>query len=386
MRKIVTAITLLLVFLSSFACKKGPIEKVNKLFPNVNNVKATSTVLFGKLSDSSSYTLKVIESNNIFSPNSQFSAYSFGDLLKLDKNKILCIASRFPVLDDFGYAEFAYKVSEDNGTTWTKEELFMASTSGINIMSPNLLRIDTQKVVFVYAHKVSNSVIDIYIQKSTDNAVTFDSPRKINTVHGYQAFNNARIMRLKSGRIILPVSIAEGLNTGFYKVFCYYSDDLGETWHNSSLLSSDVSLMEPGVVELPSGELLMVLRTREGVLYFSKSSDKGATWKTLYHSELTTPESPATLLTYKDKLVLFWNRTTYVPNDYRNRTPLNIAVSDDYGASWTMIGKIENNESFQYSYLSAFEDNNDIYLTYYKRGRQDDRSHLVFSKILIENK
>lgn len=379
-------VTVLFVVLSGFSCKKGPKDTVNKMFPSVYNVRASDTELFGRLREDAPYTLKVDQTNIIFTPNSQFSSYSFGDLLKLDKSKILCVASRFPVLDDFGYAEFAAKLSQDNGSTWGKEELFKANTSGINIMSPNLLRIDAKNIIFIYAHKVSKDVIDIYMQKSNDNAVTFGEARKINTVQGYQAFNNARIMRLKSGRIILPVTIAEGSNTGIYKAFCYYSDDLGGTWHTSTLLTSDASLMEPGVVELPSGELLMVLRTREGVLYFSKSVDKGSTWKTLYHSELTSPESPGTILKYKDKLVMFWNRTNYRENDYRNRTPLNMAISDDDGASWSMIGKVESSENFQYSYLSAFGDGDDIYLTYYKRPRQDDRSQLIFSKILIQNK
>lgn len=378
--------TVLLVVLSSFSCKKEPKDTVNKLFQAVYSINASNTELLGKLNDDSSYNLKIIETNSIFSPNAKFGSYSFGDLLKLDKNKILCIANRYPVLDDFGYAEFTSKVSEDNGATWGKEELFKANTSGINVLAPNLLRIDAKKVIFIYAHKVSKDVIDIYMQESHDNAVNFNEPRKINTIQGYQAFNNARIIRLKSGRIILPVTIAEGSNTGFYKAFCYYSDDLGASWHTSSLLTSDVSLMEPGVVELPSGEVLMVLRTNQGVLYLSKSLDKGASWKTLYHSELISPESPATVLKYKDKLVMLWNRTNYRANDYRNRTPLNIAISDDNGVSWGMVGKVESSESFQYSYLSAFGDGDDIYLTYYKRPRQDDRSQLIFSKILIQNK
>lgn len=380
------AATVVLLVLSSFACKKERKDTISKLFPMAFNIKSADTKLLGKLSDSSSYTLKVIESNNIFSPNSQFGSYSFGDLLRLDKHKLLCIANRYPVLDDYGYAEFASKVSEDNGGTWAKEQLFKANTSGINVLAPNLLRIDAKKVIFVYAHKATRDVIDIYMQTSLDNAVTFDEPKKINQIQGYMPFNNSRIVRLKSGRIILPVSIVDGLSSGFCKSFCYYSDDVGKTWHASSLLSSDVSLMEPGVVELPNGELLMVLRTMAGVLYFSKSMDKGTTWKSLYHSELTTPESPATILTYNDKLVLFWNKTKYIPQDYRNRTPLNIAISSDNGVSWSMVGKVESNESFQYSYLSAFQDNNDILLTYYKRGRQDDRSQLVFSKIMIVDK
>lgn len=377
------AATVLLVVLSNFSCKKESKDTVNKLFQTVYNINAANTELFGVLKNDSSSKLKVTETNVIFTPNSQFTSYSFGDLLKLDKNRILCVASRFPVLDDFGYADFASKVSDDNGTTWGKEMLFKANTTGINIMCPNLLRIDAKKVLFVYGHKATRDVMDIYMQTSNDNAVTFDEPRKINTVQGYQPFNNARIMRLKSGRIILPVTISASASVGFYKAFCYYSDDLGATWHTSSLLSSDASLMEPGVVELPSGELLMVLRTTQGVLYFSKSTDKGTTWKTLYHSELITPESPATILKYKDKLVMFWNKTKHTPMNFRNRTPLDIAISNDSGATWNMVGKVESDIRFLYSYISAFSDGDDIYLTYYKIGIQDNKSQLIFSKVNV---
>lgn len=375
--------TVLLVVLSSFSCKKERKDTINKLFQTVYNVNASNTELLGKWKDGAPYNLKVTETNSIFLPNTKFGSYSFGDLLKLDKHKILCVANRYPVLNDFGYAEFTSKVSEDNGATWGKEELFKANTSGINILAPNLLRIDAKKVIFIYAHKVSRDVIDIYMQTSNDNAITFNEPRKINTIQGYQAFNNARIIRLKSGRIILPVSITERSDDGFYKAFCYYSDDLGATWHTSSLLTSDVSLMEPGVVELPSGEVLMVLRTTQGVLYFSKSLDKGSTWKTLYHSELITPESPATILKYKDKLVMFWNKAKHTPMNFRNRTPLDIAVSNDSGATWNIVGKVESDIRFLYSYISAFSDEDDIYLTYYKIGIQDNKSQLIFSKVNV---
>lgn len=375
--------TVLLVVLSSFSCKKERKDTINKLFQTVYNINASNTELLGKWKDEAPYNLKVTETNSIFLPNTKFGSYSFGDLLKLDKHKILCVANRYPVLNDFGYAEFTSKVSEDNGATWGKEELFKANTSGINILAPNLLRIDAKKVIFIYAHKVSKDVIDIYMQTSNDNAVTFNEPRKINTIQGYQAFNNARIIRLKSGRIILPVSITERSDDGFYKAFCYYSDDLGATWHTSSLLTSDVSLMEPGVVELPSGEVLMVLRTTQGVLYFSKSLDKGSTWKTLYHSELITPESPATILKYKDKLVMFWNKAKYAPMNFRNRTPLDIAISNDSGATWNIVGKVESDIRFLYSYISAFSDEDDIYLTYYKIGIQDNKSQLIFSKVNV---
>ena len=377
------AATVLLVVLSSFSCKKERKDTINKLFQTVYNINASNTELLGKWKDEAPYNLKVTETNSIFLPNTKFGSYSFGDLLKLDKHKILCVANRYPVLNDFGYAEFTSKVSEDNGATWGKEELFKANTSGINILAPNLLRIDAKKVIFIYAHKVSKDVIDIYMQTSNDNAVTFNEPRKINTIQGYQAFNNARIIRLKSGRIILPVSITERSDDGFYKAFCYYSDDLGATWHTSSLLTSDVSLMEPGVVELPSGEVLMVLRTTQGVLYFSKSLDKGSTWKTLYHSELITPESPATILKYKDKLVMFWNKAKYAPMNFRNRTPLDIAISNDSGATWNIVGKVESDIRFLYSYISAFSDEDDIYLTYYKIGIQDNKSQLIFSKVNV---
>ncbi|MBC7915281.1 MAG: exo-alpha-sialidase [Pyrinomonadaceae bacterium] len=374
-----------LILLLGISCKKAPKNSINELISQGFHIPNSDTQLLGILENNSSYTVKVINTNLIFEPNKEFGSYSFGDLLKLDDKKLLCITNRYHVLDDFGYAEFAAKISDDKGMTWNNEELFKSNTSGLNILSPNLLRIDSNHVIFIYAHKINNRLIDIYMQTSLDNAVTFDDAKKINTIQGYQAFNNSRIIRLKSGRIILPVSIFEE-SSDLYKIFCYYSDDLGKTWQTSSLLSSDVSLMEPGVVELPNGELLMVIRTKQGTLYFSKSNDKGKSWKTLYYSKLVSPDSPGTVLNFKDKLVIFWNDTNYVPNEYRNRTPLNMAISEDNGVTWNMLGKIEANEAYHYSYLSAFSDEEDMYLTYYKRPRQADRSVLVFSKIMVLKK
>jgi len=375
---------LFLIIILLVSCKKERNNVLNS-FDTAFHIQDDQVGKFGLLRDSSDYEVKLIGAKSLFTPNKDFGSYSFGDILKIDASKLLCVANRYSSgVDDHAYSEFASRTSDDRGKTWSEEQLFKANLGGgLNILAPNLLRIDAKTVIFMYAHKLSTTAIDIYIQTSIDNAKTFGEARKINTVEGYQAFNNARLIQLKSGRIILPVSIND---RGTYRVFCYFSDDLGATWNESALLSANFSLMEPGVVELPSGEILMVIRTQEGSLFFSKSTDKGKSWRNLYRSELISPESPATILTYKDKLVIFWNETNYIPNNYRNRTPLNIALSADNGNTWNMVGKIETNLTYQYSYLSAVNDGNDMLLTYYKRHRQSDNSELVFSTITLVEK
>lgn len=378
-----TTAMLILLFLNG-SCKKPVQDSIKDQFDKSFYVKKSETELLGKLVDNSTYTLEVKKSNLIFVPNKDFGAYAFGDLIKINDKKILCVSSRFHTLDDFGQADFVSKTSDNNGDNWNSEVHFKANMGGINIMSPNLLRIDQNKVMFVYLNKPDRKTIDIYMQTSSDNANTFGEPKKISTVHGYQVLNNARIVRLKRGRIILPISILDA--NGLFQTFCYYSDNSGETWQTSSILSSDISLMEPSVVELGNGDLLMTIRTKEGAVYFSKSTDKGKTWANLYHSELVSPESPSTILSYKNKLLIFWNETKYVPNNYRNRSPLNMAISEDNGQTWNMVGKLETDLNFQYSYVSAFVENDEIYITYYKMPKQDDKSQLVFSVLKLKKK
>lgn len=62
-------------------------------------------------------------------------------------------------------------------------------------------------------------------------------------------------------------------------------------------------------MQLPDGELFMLLRNSSGVFYQSRSGDGGDTWSEAAPTTLKTPVSPASfkLIPGTDALLLVWN-------------------------------------------------------------------------------
>ncbi|MBO5050697.1 MAG: exo-alpha-sialidase [Clostridia bacterium] len=121
-------------------------------------------------------------------------------------------------------------------------------------------------------------------------------------------------------------------------IVLFYSDDDGETWtervieksapyvdilpHHKGLRWQEYSC-EPTVVELSSGELVMLVRTSHNYHYMYRSLDKGETWSgpepSCFHGTITMP----TLHKLSDGRILFcWCNTQPMPElDHREAFP-----------------------------------------------------------------
>ena len=126
--------------------------------------------------------------------------------------------------------------------------------------------------------------------------------------------------------------------------------------------------MEPGVVELADGRLLMIIRTSTGYLYRSWSDDNGTTWSKAEQTDIVSPESPATLKVLPNGrgLLLVWNNNPEAVKNYRaRRNPMTIAVSRDNGMTWENIRNIEDSPANSYAYTSIVYVKDSAILTYY---------------------
>lgn len=96
--------------------------------------------------------------------------------------------------------------------------------------------------------------------------------------------------------------------------------------------------IEPSLFWGEDGSLKLLCRDRankvgeEGWIWSSVSSDLGKTWAPLVKTNLPNPDSGiCTLDLGKGEILLFYN------NSHTNRYPLSIALSKDYGTSWTPL-------------------------------------------------
>ena len=287
---------------------------------------------------------------------------SEGDFIQLNDGRILFIYSHFTSgSGDNSSAYLAGRYSSDGGKTWSSEDVkILSNEGGMNVMSVSLIRLDKNKIALFYLRKNSETDCIPLMRVSNDEAKTWSEAKEcITDVPGYYVMNNDRVIKLKNGRIILPLSLhntpeSDGWFNG--RLICYYSDDQGNTWTKGGEVPNpnNVTSQEPGLIELKNGKLLQFCRTDAGVQYVSLSEDYGETWTELRPSNIKSPLSPASIerIPQTGDLMLVWNNNYKHVRDGGNRTPFNLAISRDDGVTWEKIKTIESDPNGWYCYTA----------------------------------
>jgi sialidase-1 len=138
--------------------------------------------------------------------------------------------------------------------------------------------------------------------------------------------------------------------------------------------------MEPEVVELDNGNLLMIIRTQRGRIATSQSTDGGDHWSLASELPVQSPESPATIrrIPSTGDLLLVWNNS-YSPaaGHGGKRTPLTAAISSDQGRTWRFEHNLEDRIDEGYAYTSVVFYRDRVLLTYYV---SDEKSRQISSR------
>jgi hypothetical protein len=244
---------------------------------------------------------------------------------------------------DFGEAELWSKTSHDGGKTWGEDRVIVPNEGKVTTFEAGLLRLPGGAILLSYCVKNSTEDCSLCFRKSPDEGRTwverykYEIPKKYS---GYTGINNARLVQLKSGRVLLPAY--DGWVRGTVIVsFVLYSDDQGKTWSKSD--DVDIRYLapqnrtgadEPAVIELKDGRVMMIIRTSLGFIAKSYSRDGGLTWsKPQPIQGPVSPDSPASIkrIPQTGDLLLVWN------NNKMARRPLNSAISKDEGETWENI-------------------------------------------------
>ena len=292
---------------------------------------------------------------------------SEGDIIELKDGRLCLIYTRFTGgAGDHAAADLAMRMSQDDGRTWSDDAIVVHRTGGLNVMSVSLLRLADGRIALFYLLKTSKEDCRPQMCVSTDEAQTWSSPSTCITDEvGYYVLNNDRAVQLRSGRLILPVAWHQGPDkprdtAGV--IMCYLSDDSGRTWHRSkdpfkgyAPDGRRITVQEPGVIELTTGRLMMLMRTNAGSQYVCHSDDGGETWSKPEPSRLASPLSPASIerIPWTGELLCVWNDHSGVHSyPEGRRTPLCLAASRDEGKTWRKSRVIEGNPDGWYCYTA----------------------------------
>jgi Neuraminidase (sialidase) len=299
---------------------------------------------------------------------------SEGDFIQLKDGRILFIYSHFTGGSKDGDQAFlASRVSLDGGQTWSQQDQKVVDPSEHqtkNVMSVSLLRLSDDRIALFYLVKQSPTDSRLVMRTSADQGATWGEPTVCTTGPGYFLVANGRVVRLKSGRIVLPASRHDlpedpkGSHRGIS--VCFYSDDQGITWHASDTplaapAGSHSGFQYPAIAELKDGRLMMLMSMHLRPLYRAFSTDGGKTWSPAEPTDLPTPISPASIkqIPSSGDLLLVWNDHSHIDSALKNsRTPLTAAISTDDGKTWSPRQSLFSNPAGSYSFTAiAFVEN-----------------------------
>ncbi len=333
--------------------------------------------------------MKIKEStvSAILRPHGVNARNSEGDFIRLKDGRILFAFSYYHDAgwDDGARCDIRAIVSGDDGRTFTSgtadgEARLLVDAADFgerNVMSVSLLRMANGDIGLFYLLKHADGTDEMLLSRSSDEGETFGRPVSVlpGQWKGYYVVNNCRVMRLKSGRILIPaarheVAFGEKNYSDGRSYGCFFaSDDDGATWKRLSanvypagMPYSRTGLQEAGVAELPSGALYAYFRTDAGAQYESFSQD-GERWTAVQPSRFTSPPSPLKIAQdpFTGRYYAVWNPIpNYVGRTNPNgavwgRTPLAIAESTD-GLNFDFAGMqyVEDDPSRGFCYPAVF--------------------------------
>lgn len=301
--------------------------------------------------------------------------YSEGSIVELADGALLYATTEFAGgAEDDASARIVARRSSDGGRTWGPQRTLQENVGRKNVMSVSLKRYRSAGLSglgMFYLVKDGPSDLRVYLRISEDEAETFGPPILVTRGQGYHVLVNDRVAQLLDGRLVVPVSwTRDALEEDRYVSFAYLSDDGGGTWvaGRGKVALPGRGAMEPEVVELRDGRLLMILRTQLGSIYASVSEDRGDTWSAAEDWGVASPESPATLrrIPATGDLLLVWNPIFSPGADHGGRrNPLAAAVSRDEGKTWTPPRVLEGDPSQTFAYASLAFAGGRALLTYY---------------------
>jgi len=236
--------------------------------------------------------------------------------------------------------------SSDLGLTWTAAEVFQdfPRTSDFD---PAFIA-DGKRTWFFFSvgrwnryprvkdeqNEVGDNSFKVYERHSDDSGRTWSKPEVIYQNAGAGCRSNG--IKLSTGELILPVhGYLKNPVAGVLK-----SIDEGRTWKRYGEISTSTVAHEPSCAELSTGEIMMVLRTGDGVLWRALSKDKGESWSPAEKTDIVAVRSSHNLFRLPDgRILLTHNPSATV------RTPLTMRISEDDGKTWgdpTVLAQVQS--------------------------------------------
>lgn len=280
-----------------------------------------------------------------------------------------------------GNADVAIYTSRRDAAGWS-EPLKLADGAEAN-WNPVLYQAQDGSILLFY--KEGQRIADwrTLLLTSQDGGRSWSVPRELvaGDCSGGRGPVRTKLLRLADGRLLAGGSTERGLWTAFAD----RSDDDGRSWQRSAAIAvaglryeagektaestiavSEQSFFGRGVIQpalwqSADGGVHMLLRSSEGYLYRSDSSDRGESWCAAYATAVPNNNSGFDLVRAADgALYLLCNP---VAANWGLRSPLTLLRSQDEGGSWERLLDLET-EAAEFSYPALLAAGERLLLSY----------------------
>lgn len=331
---------------------------------------------------------KVGRKVHFIAPEGLVSRNGEGSFIRLKDNSILFAFTEFlGGREDYDIARISYISSSDEGESWSeKRVLFEKAENDLNIMSFSFLRMGNGDIGAFYIVKNKDGSDTIVIRRSADEGKSWSEPQNcLSSLErpDYFILNNDRVLRLKNGRIILPLArhtIYDNTQELSVGELCFFvSDDDGFTWEKTEeelktpFPNDKIGFQEPGLYELPDGRIWCYIRTLLGYQYECYSEDSGETWSTPEPNIFfSSPASPMSVKDFKDLTVAIFNPVPeHILRDDDaeswGRTPYVMATrkKDENAFTQEKLFYLEDDLNNGYCYPATIEGEDYLLIAYY---------------------
>ncbi len=337
---------------------------------------------------------KVGRKVHLMAPEGNVKRIGEGSFIRLNNGNILFAFTEFSGgREDEDVAGISVISSSDEGESWSeKRVLFEKGENDLNIMSFSFLRMENGDIGAFYIVKNKDGSDTIVIRRSSDEGESWSDPQDcLSTLEkpDYFILNNDRVLKLRNGRIILPLAKHtiydndEELHKGELVFFC--SDDDGRSWRKTDaelktpFPNDKIGFQEPGLYELPDGRIWCYIRTLLGYQYECYSADNGETWSTPEPNVFfSSPASPMSVKDFKDLTVAIFNPIPeHILRDddaeFWGRTPYVMATRKKEENKFTQenLFYLEDDLNNGYCYPATLEGDGYLLVAYYHSNNTD---------------
>ena len=212
--------------------------------------------------------------------------------------------------------------------------------------------------------------------KLDGNNFSWTSPQRIFPFYRMGDLGRGKPVILDNKEFILPLYKEF---SGYYSYVCKFRE--GKMVYQSPLLRSKPGNLQPAIILISDGDLLMLMRPEKGGCFWqSFSKDNGKTWdEVVKREDLPNPGSGFDILRLiSGKIILVFN------DNPKTRNNLTIALSEDEGRSFPIRKILEKEENVEFSYPSVIQDSKGKIHIVYSVNKEEIRHIILAAKDIYD--